>query len=267
MIEFEDGQYSFHHTVNIPHRDDFPRHMHNGYEILYFVRGDAEYIIEGAIYRLRPGDLLFIRPRTFHRLKPLTEATYERFVIHFPAEKIPPSCTGIAAQGKEIFHVPRDSIINRFFALWAQCEAELSADELREFLYPSVSTAMLGLHHLSAADAVEPIHTHRTLEQILRYIDANPHRAVTADELAGQFYVSTSWIVHSFRRLLGITLGQYVEKKRILFAEAQIRAGTSPTEAAKLCSYENYSTFFRQYKKVLGESPTHTAAQARLTEK
>ena len=48
---------------------------------------------------------------------------------------------------------------------------------------------------------------------------------------------------------------QYVEKKRILYAEAKIHAGMSPTDVAKLCNYENYSTFYRQYKKVLGHSP------------
>ncbi|MBQ9079651.1 MAG: helix-turn-helix transcriptional regulator [Clostridia bacterium] len=254
MLEFT-KDYSFHHTADTPRRDGFHRHMHNGYEILYFVRGDAEYIIEGSVYRLKPYDLLFIHPRTFHYLKPLSEATYERFVIHFPADKIPPSCRDFAESSKEIYRIPRGSAMDKFFESWAAVEPQFSEQELREFLYPSVTAAMLYLRHLPSEEVVEPIRENPALENILRYIDEHPERRTTAAELSAKFYVSTSWIVHTFRRTLGLSLMQYIEKKRILYAESRIRDGLCPTDAAKLCNYENYSTFYRQYKKVLGHAP------------
>ena len=254
MIEFT-KDYSFHHTADTPRRDAFHRHMHNGYEILYFVRGDAEYIIEGSVYRLKPRDLLFIHPRTFHYLSPLTDTTYERFVIHFPEHLIPPSCLEFARASKNIYRVPRGSDIDHFFESWETAEGKFSENEMREYLYPSITSAMLYLHHLNSDESVKPIREHRTLESILRYIDEHPERQITAAELSQKFYVSTSFIVHTFRGALGISLMQYVEKKRILYAEAKIHAGMSPTDVAKLCNYENYSTFYRQYKKVLGHSP------------
>lgn len=255
MIEFDAGQYSFHHTTDTPKKDGFHRHMHNGYEILYFLRGDAEYIIEGSVYRLTPRDLLFIRPRTFHYLKPLTDATYERFCIHFPENKIPPALRDFAESSQEIYRIPKGSLVERYFEMWADSEKQFSEEEMRIFLYPLISSLLLYLRHLPSESAVKPIRENRTLEGILHYIDEHPERQLTAETLSAEFYMSTSWIVHTFRRSLGISLMQYIGKKRILYAESLIRSGTPPTEVAKLCNYESYSTFYRQYKKILGHAP------------
>ena len=122
-------------------------------------------------------------------------------------------------------------------------------------LYPSLSSALLYLKCLPQEAPVAPIRANPTLENILRYIDEHPEAHLTAEDLSREFYMSTSWIVHTFRKTLGISLMQYIEKKRILYAESRICDGISPTEVAKLCHYENYSTFYRQYKKVLGHTP------------
>ncbi len=255
MIEADNGEYSFRYAVTPPQPDGVHRHMHNGYEILYFTEGEAEYIIEGAVYRLLPRTLLFIRPRTFHYLNPLSNDAYGRFVIHFPEERIPPALLDFCNGSKEIFQIPKGSLVDEYFRDWRHAEERFSASDLETLLFPSLSRMLLALKYLPAEDTVRPTRENRTLEQILRYIDENPGERITAAGLSAMFYVSTSWIVHSFRQSLGISLMQYVNKKRILYAESKIRAGGSPTEVAKECHYESYVTFYRQYKKYLGRSP------------
>ena len=255
MYQFDSKHYSFHHAAKIPQKDGFHRHMHNGYEILYFLRGDAEYIIEGSVYRLKPRDLLFIHPRTFHYLNPLSDATYERFVINFPESRIPPSLRSFVESSKEIYRVPKGALLDLFFEAWARAEIEFPEEESLEYLDTALSTVLLFLKHLPEEETVEPIRENHTLESILHYIDAHPEEPLSAEILSAKFYMSTSWIVHTFKKSLGISLMQYIEKKRILYAEEQIRTGKSPTTVAKLCHFESYSTFYRQYKKVLGHSP------------
>lgn len=242
------------HTTGIPDKAHFPRHMHNGYELLYFVRGDAEYVIEGEVFRMHPRDLLFIPPRKFHYLKPQSDAVYERFILQFPEEMIPVALLDFAASGDAITRVPEDSPIARYFELWRAAEQICTKEELRIFLANAPATLLLFLSHLQGAPA-KPVRRNKTLAEILAYIDAHPTVAHTADSLAATFFVSTSYLVHTFRRELGITPRQYIEKKRILFAEARIRAGERPTDVAALCGYDSYSTFWRQYKRVLGHPP------------
>ena len=126
---------------------------------------------------------------------------------------------------------------------------------MKEFLYSTVTHIMLYLRHLTEESKAEPVRENPTLESILRYIDSNPTEQFTASKLAAKFFVSTSWLTHIFRKNLGVSLAQYTQKKRILYAESNIRDGLSPTDTAKLCGYENYSTFYRQYKNILGKTP------------
>lgn len=255
MIDIQKGHCSFRHTVDVPQKKGFHRHMHNGYEILYFLRGDAECIIEGSVYRLKPRDLLFIRPRSFHYLNPLSETESERFIISFPEDSIAKVLIPFCENAKEIYRIPHGSLPDLFFEALGTAELDFPKEELQSYLDTAITSILLYLKHLPEEESVEPIRENRTLEAILRYIDEHPNESLTAQNLSVKFYMSTSWIIHSFKKNLGISLMQYVNKKRILFAEEQIRLGKYPTEVAKLCHFESYPTFYRQYKKILGHSP------------
>ena len=247
--------YSFSHNADTEYTDGTYTHMHNGYEILYYVRGDAEYIIEGSVYKLLPRDLLFIRPRTFHNLNPLSPTIYERFVIGFPESKIPAELIEFAENAKEIYRIPQGSAIDRLFEEWAAAEKDFSEKEISILLNSAVEKILLYLKHLPSESGVEPIRENHTLAEMLRYIDENPTEQITSETLSARFFVSRSWIVHTFKQILGINLMQYVCKKRILYAESLIKSGLAPTEVAKLCNYDSYTTFYRQYKKFTGHSP------------
>lgn len=263
MVDLSNTEIVFHHTVSIPRSDDFHRHMHNGYELLYFVEGDAEYIIESSVYKLHPGDMLFIPPRKFHYLLPLSETKYERFVIHFSMSCVPEILKNFVETSSSIYRIASGSHIERFFNTWADAEAMLSSLEMNEYIRSGLPHLLLFLKHLPSPSNVHPVRKDSTLESILQYIDAHPEERLTAESLSRIFYISSSWIVHSFKKNLGISLMQYIQKKRILYAEAMIYNGFSPTEVAKQCNYESYTTFYRQYKKILGVSPADTQKSSR----
>ena len=262
MLDTHGNENLFHHTANTPDKDAFHRHMHNGYELFYFVRGDAEYIIEGSTYRLKAGDMLFIHPRKFHYLKPLSDAVYERYVIHFTLDGLSPDICDFVKSTREIYRVGKGSLAERFFGMWAEAERLFSDTEMNEYLFSSLVAILLYVKYLPEEHKVTPVRADPTLERILQYIDSHPEEQLTADTLSAKFYMSSSWIVHSVRNALGISLMQYVQKKRILYAEALIISGMNPTEVAKHCNYESYSTFYRQYKKILGISPMDTRKRA-----
>jgi len=258
MSKYTYRRTKFFHTVEIPDPDAFHKHMHNSYEIFYFVSGDAEYIIEGSVYPLKQGDLLFIHPRKFHYLNPLSDAVYERFVINFPIEAIPPELRETVSLSGDIYRIEGSSPISEFFSSWITNEEILPEEKMSEYLYYSLMAMLVYIGSLSEKATVSAIKNNPTLEKIMQYIDEHPEERLNADILSAKFYMSNSWIVHSFKKKLGISLMQYIRKKRILYAESLIRGGTSPTDAAKLCNYENYSTFYRQYRDILKELPTET---------
>ncbi len=262
MSEYTPTSFAFHHTLTVTHTSTYHRHMHNGYELLYFVQGDAEYIIEGSVYKLQPGDLLFIPPRRFHYLSPISSATYERYVIHFPFENVPQNLRDFVNSANEIYTIPKDSLAASFFKNWETAEKSFSREDLSAYLKSTLPQILLFIKYLPTEESIKPIRNDATLDSILEYIDTHPEEPLTAESLSTKFYMSRSWIVHTFKKNLGISLMQYIQKKRVLYAESLIYSGITPTEAAKICKYENYSTFYRQYKKILGTSPKGTSKRA-----
>ena len=131
----------------------------------------------------------------------------------------------------------------------------LSEEERKSLVRSGLSMILLLLQHRLQQQPILPEQENPTLKEILLYIDRHPEEAITAEQLSARFYVSTSWIVHIFRRYLGISLMQYIRRKRILYAQSLISAGAAPTDVAEACHFENYATFYRQYKAVLGHAP------------
>ena len=238
--------------IQAPDQSLFPRHIHNEYEVFYFCEGDADYVVGSALYHMNRRDLLVIKPGVYHYLRLRSNAPYDRFFVHFTGEELdlPPE----TALETGMFHIARDSMIHRFFETWAESKTVLPVEELKAFVRAGVAMLLLLPKH-QLQQQILPAEENPVLKQILQYIDQHPEQAITAEQLAERFYVSTSWIVHIFHRYLGISLMQYIRKRRILYAQSLILAGTAPTEVAVGCQFENYATFYRQYKAVLGHSP------------
>ena len=236
-----------------PKQSLFYNHVHNNYEIIYFREGDVDYVIGSEVYHINNQDLLIICPGVPHYLRLRSSVPCGRFVINFTPEDL--NIDPAWAQEHHFFHITTDSLIYRFFETWAETATLFPQEEKAKFVQSGISVALLLLKHQLQQPPKVPEQRNPTLAKILNYIDANLDTTITAEQLSAQFYVSTSWIVHVFRRYLGITLMQYVRKKRILHAQSLILSGKSPTDVAALCHFENYATFYRQYKAVLGHGP------------
>ncbi len=64
--EIVDRDFFYHHSLsNEPERNYFNLHMHEAFEIFYYIRGNARMNIEDRLYALSPSDLYFICPEDF----------------------------------------------------------------------------------------------------------------------------------------------------------------------------------------------------------
>ena len=259
MNQQENSLCIFGHAVDVPSRDAHHRHMHNEYEILLFMRGSAQYRIEGSTYNLMPGDLLFIRPRIFHYLIPQDNAEYERCVVQFSDDVIPDELRSVAATTAEIRNLPKGDSLLRVFDRVRMAQAFVTKSEMTLLTQNLIVDVLIALKYAPADPIMRPMRRNDALADILRYIDEHPNDPLRAQVLADRFFVSRSWIEHAFRDQLGITVQQYVSKKRILYAQGLIKGGLSPTLTAEQCHYDNYATFYRNYKKILRHSPEEDA--------
>jgi mannose-6-phosphate isomerase-like protein (cupin superfamily) len=67
---------------------DVTTHIHDCYELFYFISGDLTYYIEGQAYKLSPNDLILTNSKELHRIVFNSQCQYERKYIHFKPEYI-----------------------------------------------------------------------------------------------------------------------------------------------------------------------------------
>jgi AraC-like DNA-binding protein len=102
----------------------------------------------------------------------------------------------------------------------------------------------------------EPDKHNRLVADVVAYIDSHLSESLRLEALAEHFYVSTSTLCHKFSAEMHISPARYITLKRMYHAARLLREGYSATEAARMAGYENYVSFFYNYKKLMGVSPT-----------
>jgi len=84
---YED-QFDISHSATPEAPAEYPIHIHDRYEIYYFLSGDVTYFIEGQGYSLNKHDLLVINTGELHRPIFNSSSRYERITVHFRPEYI-----------------------------------------------------------------------------------------------------------------------------------------------------------------------------------
>ena len=244
-------------STQTPKTSDFyDSHIHNNYEMLFFCDGDADFIISGSIYHLQKNDLLLIKPSVYHNLRLLSARSYERVIIHFQEGALFGELASfVQNDANNVYHVETNSPIKRIFDNIREASDLFSKEEFDYLAKTSLNQILLHLKHLSARVLNEKIPSVSTLERVLLYIDENPALPLTISSLSEKFNLSESWIAHSFKKVLGVSPSQYINRKKIIYAQSLINMGIHPVQVAEICGYVNYTTFYRQYKKYLGVSP------------
>ena len=95
-----------------------------------------------------------------------------------------------------------------------------------------------------------------TLQKIISYIDTHLDDKIRLYDLAEHAVCSESRVSHLFQEKMKISPKQYILQKKLAFAEKLIRDGMPATLAAIQVGYENYSDFYRVYRKHFGINPS-----------
>lgn len=105
------------------------------------------------------------------------------------------------------------------------------------------------------------------ISQLLRYINRNLSNDFTLAELAAEVNYSEYYICRLFKKMTGKTLTTYIQEKRIHEAACLLRSYDSINQAAEQVGFNNYSYFYKTFKKFMGCGPAEYQAQYRAEAK
>lgn len=265
------------------YQDDEPQrvepHRHTGYEILFFLEGNVMYTHDNQKTILRPNDIVVIKPNTHHSLTPIdNNIPYRRFTWWISKERMDQLTSTEPTFDYMFSHMGNSAVFHvstlDFLMLQSKLIRMLENANRKAFgsaLQLQIDAADLSLYLNQLVHAqleVTPASAETSLyENLTNHILAHLDEDITLEDLANKFFVSKFYISHLFKANMGISLHQYVIKKRLEVARTLMLTGTDITEASSQAGFNNYSNFYRAFTKEYGIAPKTYLEQNKLLKK
>lgn len=245
-----------HKLIQHPTKDVYQNHIHEYCEILLFIKGNANYNIDGQIFTLTPYDMLFIPAGAYHYLSPTETSEYENYVIGLPLSMIDPLHYDCLFSQPLMVNIKNHTELFNFFTrldyyhdTFSEEDFSKSARALVNELIVYLSYCKKELNYVHSSSVAQ-------IDEIIRYISANIEKPLNADIIARHFLLSKSYIQNIFSQNMHIGLKKYIIQKKLYAADTDIKRGLSPYIACEKYYFGDYSSFFRQYKTHFKKSPS-----------
>lgn len=250
-------------------------HCHDYYQICYVECGRVEHRQDCSTVPLEAGDAFIVPPGFVHQvLFPDGDAFMyslsfqeelirrDANVYHFmtalkletlESERIP-------IRMKLKMDLPRQQTLKALLEALSReqdstCPPELTAAD--SLIAAILSIFSQGYFLGDVRQLQEVTRYSHVMEQCLRYVDAHFTEDLTPEETGRKFGLSRSLFGLLFPRHTGTTFKRYLTQKRIAYAVTLLRNTELPVrQIGTMSGYGDPSTFYRNFTKVTGRSPS-----------
>ena len=242
-------------------------HHHDYYELVFYLGNEPmKYYYEGEYYTLHKGNIVVCGMFQDHRFCETDNARFSRISFGITPDMLI-KCSHEDSNLFQVFNPkqPHFPVFKMDFKnevkYMGLLKTYLQYDEI-----PDHHVMQRALVHLLLAslykdyciDIPEETTNYghmRLVSKILEYVDKNLSRWITVEEIAEVVNYSAGYSSKVFKLITGESLNQYMLKKRIEHAEYLIRNGESIVDASEQTGFDNYSYFYKAFKKIKGTSP------------
>ncbi len=245
-------------------------HSHEYFQIYYILQGSLVHITENGSSRLAKGDAFIIPPNCRHSIEEVKNAVF--YTLSFTKESLETDKKTLLLIFRFFSDLETDGNI--------QAKISIKSDQLLLFenllerlnlefyekqigygdairAYLTVLLTLLARAHFENAPLTIPDAGGRgRIASCITYIDANLSEPLTLSDMARWCAMSKSEFCKQFSLVSGTTFGKHLHRARIHHAAKLIREGYDIGALYSLCGYNDFSTFYRNFKKNMGCSPS-----------
>lgn len=259
--------------LNMAHQ--YKPHTHSKLEISLVKSGNGLYHIGDRTYDICSNDIFIIGNTERHNIEIVDNESLVNMVVHFESEFLwsmfgqDPDYRFLKvffARNENYQHrLDRDNpatknIVKMFYSIEKEFkEQPLYYDMQVKILLENIFlTVMREFDYFESSDNLKSITTAEAYKtkEVLRHIDLNLNQPLSLQELAKIACLSPTYFSSLFKRYNGITLSEYITKKRVALAiELMHSTNYSLTEIAIQCGFNNSTSFHKAFKRSTGEAP------------
>lgn len=250
-------------------------HTHEYFQIYYIIKGTLMHFAGENASLLSQGDMFIIPPGKVHYIREADGAVFYSFSF------MPDSLGAVDAsyrlvqsflktlqEGETVkakISVPaKDALFTE--NLMEQIYKEFTGGKIGSGeIIRSCALALLAMFARNYFEKIQPeISASDNRELMLHcveYIKNNYIENITLDEMAKRSAMSKSCFCKLFYEICGTTFNKYLNQQRIKAATKYINEGYKITGIYGLCGYNDFTTFYRNFKKITGISPRRYKAE------
>ncbi len=227
--------------------------FHDYNEFVFFIKGRSFLVSKNIQQELAPGSIIMIPKEHFHRFCVSQPETYIRCILGFRETPEIYNLTHEVMNTIKVISVPDKRVFSVFENLIGMIKSELTDEEKSLFIRASLIQLMIYLKQYSSEVISKSVNISPAVNRALNMIDEKYAENLTVESIAKLLYISPSTLSHKFRKELNISVYRYITKKRLSVAHELIKQGKSFTSAALNSGFNDYSCFYRLYKKYYKE--------------
>lgn len=262
LYAYRNENLYLHHTRTEnpdPEHFSFRNHSHHMHEIYYFLSGGADFAVEGNIYTLKRGALILTTQGQAHNILIQDPASsYERIALLFSPRMLP---EGFSAEFSAInggmnafFLSEREQIwLEESFRTIESCPHE---DQAAASIQALITVLLGKIAALIETQPEFPSVQQDLVRDIIQFI----HQHLTDEwhlaDLEKALYRNKIYLNRRFKSVMGCGIWEYTLRKRIFAAQQQLYLSRNILDTYQASGFQDYSVFYRQYKKYTGLSPS-----------
>ena len=260
-------------NTQITARQDY----HNSLNLIcvYFIEGTGQITINGTTHEINAGDIVLLNPSEYFLFQVANGIFHERIVLNVNMKMAKVFSYNCFAAFSTLYKrkertkniLPANEVskhgVGRLF--WDLLDAARDKSEFGELLTICKTVEILCKISKLIADIPESQHRLKKdtlIDQVLDYINDHCEETTSIQQIADHFHVHRSYLLHKFKKILGISVWNYVIIRRIHKFNSAINSGASLEEIAFRVGFKNYSNFFKLYKKHMGITPMEFKQQS-----
>ena len=261
-IHYSHGIFGEDATLNFLHYD-------KDLIIEFYRKGEASICIEGNLYNVNEGDIIILNPDELHVSTKKESCYMEKIVLHISDTLIhqlgadrtvffdtianKPKGIGNLISAETVNELGIDSKIN-------QCLTYAKKNSLEAQILLTCKVIELLSQFSTYVERFEdsnicPASSNKAVNQIMDYINRHYTEDITLEGLAKRFHFSKYYISHLFKDHVGISPYDYLIMRRLYICNNLMRGKHTVRQACFMVGFNNYSNFYRLYKKHFSITP------------
>lgn len=229
-------------------------HMHEFYELIFYIKGDVEYLNENTLINAAPYMVTWFKPGQMHTGRLLKPSQYERYVIYFSPDffniedRITP-LTDFITNSIGTHMILSEGRFHELIKILKKMDQIANSEKpYAELLLKALLVELFYILDSQGKKVQEGEALTEAMADIKRYIDANYASITSISDIAHHFFYSREHLSRKFMQSFNISIAHYLAKRRIT-ESLPLLEHMSVAEVAYTVGFHSQSAFISAFKK------------------